>query len=203
MMVKITIEVPEALGEQVLRLRERLPEILEYGLRQVTDEMSDDFSAVGEYRENATSLIASLKRHAYMGNYRAFVDRVKTIDWAMRQPEELAATLDLALRLDMSKLAQNLAQLGARLFPDDVRLQRAARVLAPPVVSVHVPRAKGLAASRRWFREHAHQYKGQWVAVREGQLLGVASSLDELEGSVPGIFGGEQDILDTVVTKVT
>jgi Uma2 family endonuclease len=83
--------------------------------------------------------------------------------------------------LDISKLAQELAQLGARLFPDDLRLQQAARVLAPPVVSVYTPQAKGLAASRRWFREHAHQYKGQWVAVRgtdKGEVIMTSPAID-------------------------
>ena len=92
-----------------------------------------------------------------------------------------------------------LAQLGGRLFPDHERGQRAARVLAPPVVrAVRAPRARGLDASMAWFDEHASQYRGQWVAVREGQLLAAAESLEEL---MPVIGDGE-DAISTIVTRV-
>jgi hypothetical protein len=49
-----------------------------------------------------------------------------------------------------------------------------------------------------WFDNHADQYRGQWVAVREGQLLGVAASLDELTP----IIGEGEDATSTIVTKV-
>jgi hypothetical protein len=39
----------------------------------------------------------------------------------------------------------------------------------------------GLRLSRAWLREHAAEYRGQWVAVREGTLLGAAESLAALK----------------------
>lgn len=43
MTVEITIQVPDALGQQLQRFRERLPEILERGLREMLAERQGDF----------------------------------------------------------------------------------------------------------------------------------------------------------------
>jgi hypothetical protein len=128
---------------------------------------------------------------------RVFAALAETLDWSDRRPDELTVAIDLALQQEMPALAIRLAQLGGQLFPDHERIQRAARVLAPPnIQSTHLPPAEGLEASRRWLREHATEYHGQWVAVREGQLVGAAPTLDELE-----VVRGE-DIMSILVTKV-
>lgn len=43
MAIEITVQVPDALGQQLQRFRERLPEILERGLREVLAESARDF----------------------------------------------------------------------------------------------------------------------------------------------------------------
>ena len=143
--------------------------------------------------------IILLEESARVGDRRTFAVLARAIDWSTRRPDELTATIDLALSLEMATLAIDLAQLGGRLFPDHERVQRAARVLAPPVVRVvRLPRARGLSASMAWFREHASQYRGQWVAVREGKLLGAAESLEDLKT----VIGQGEDAVSTVVTRV-
>src|SRR5262245_22271123 len=119
-----------------------------------------------------------LTESAQADDKQRFISLVEDIDWTTRPPNELAKALDLALHLDLSSLAIKLAQLGGRLFPNHDRLQRAAKVLAPPLVRrSQKPPIKGLAASRNWFRDHASAYRGQWVAVREGELLAAAATL--------------------------
>jgi hypothetical protein len=146
-----------------------------------------------------TDLVLDLEEKARAGNLQEFASLVERIDWSTRGPDELAAAIDLALSRDRAELAVKLAQLGKRLFPHHERIQRAARVLAPPSVRVtRLPRAKGLAASRAWLREQASQYKGQWVAVREGRLLATAESLEALET----IVGQGEDAASTIVTRV-
>ena len=49
-----------------------------------------------------------------------------------------------------------------------------------------------------WLREHAAEYRGQWVVVREGKLLGAAVSLAALKS----LAGQELDPLSTIVTRV-
>jgi hypothetical protein len=47
-------------------------------------------------------------------------------------------------------------------------------------------------------RVHAAEYRGQWVAVREGKLLGAAESLAALKS----LAGLELDPVSTIVTRV-
>jgi hypothetical protein len=155
-----------------------------------------------DHQTNTTTLSALavlLEESAKAGDHRTFAALVKTTDWSTRTPEELIAAIDLALSQDMAALAIKLAQLGGRLFPDHERIQRAAQVLAPPVVRrVRPPRARGLRASMAWLREHASEYRGRWMAVRKGQLLGVADSLEEL---MP-IVGNGENAVNTIVMRV-
>ena len=146
-----------------------------------------------------STLVILVKESARSGDWRTFAALVEAIDWSARQPDELTAAIDGALSLEMASLAIELAQLGGRLFPDHERIQRAAQVLAPPVVrAVRPSRARGLNTSMVWLEEHANQYRGQWVAVREGQLLAAAESLEEL---MP-IIGDGEDAISTIVTRV-
>lgn len=118
---------------------------------------------------------------------------------ALRRPEELCAAIDLALQQEMIERARELAQLGTQLFPGHERIQRAARVLAPPdAYPVRLPPVQGLENSRRWVRENASEYRGQWVAVRSGKLVGVGASLEEVRAVIaPG-----EDTFDILVTRV-
>lgn len=146
-----------------------------------------------------SALIILMKESAHAGDWRTFAALVEAIDWSAREPHELIAAIDAALGLEMASLAIKLAQLGGRLFPDHERVQKAAQVLAPPIARVVRPsHTKGLNASMAWFEEYANQYRGQWVAVREGQLLAAAASLEEL---MP-IIGNGEDAISTIVTRV-
>ncbi|MEA3339110.1 MAG: hypothetical protein U9R15_04005 [Chloroflexota bacterium] len=191
MSMEITIQVPMSLGRKLQHVQDRLPEILERGLREVTAEKT------GVARQQDE--IASLQEYAASGDYRAFGELVERIDWVTRSPDDLTTAIDLALSMGMSRLPMKLAQLGGRLFPDHERVQRAAYVLAPPVARVtHLPSARGLDDSSAWMQKHAGEYKGQWIAVREGRLLGAAYSFDEIEP----LIGEGEDAISTIVTRV-
>jgi hypothetical protein len=43
MTIEVTVKVPDILGQQLQRYRERLPEILEWGLRELLAETSSEF----------------------------------------------------------------------------------------------------------------------------------------------------------------
>jgi len=119
------------------------------------------------------------------------------VTWSCHSPEQLVRAITLALRLDLCSLAGELAQKGLRLFPEHAQVQRMARVFAPPVVRGMPPAPpSGLAASRAWLCDHASQYVGQWVAVRDGKLLGVANTLEELASAA------SEDPFSTIVAKV-
>jgi hypothetical protein len=132
-------------------------------------------------------------------NLQSFILLSESIVWANHQPEELLHAIDLALNLELGSLAINLSQQGGDLFPRHERIQQAAHVLAPPVISIEPgPYLGGLDESKDWLEEHAHEYHGQWVAIRDGRLLKAADSLDELKP----VIGDREEIARTLITKV-
>jgi hypothetical protein len=158
--------------------------------------IEDDQQTSASAQVNLTLL---LEESADAGDHREFAALVEAIDWSTRRPDELTTAIDLALSLEMASLAIELAQLGGRLFSNHERIQQAARVLAPPVVrAVRPSRAKKLDASRTWLWEHASEYRGQWVAVRQGELLDAATSLEAL---MP-LIDEDEDTTSTIVTQV-
>jgi hypothetical protein len=143
-----------------------------------------------------TDQLAMLAAYARAGDKRKFVAAVEVMDWTQYQPAQLIQTIDLALSLGLASLAIKLAQQGVNLFPQDERVQMAARVLSPPVAhELELQPPNAVNSSTEWLQQHASQYRTQWVAIRDGQLLGSAASLKELAAATP---------LDeqTVVTKV-
>lgn len=149
--------------------------------------------------EPSPVVIQALDAVAQAGDRQAFVAQVEAIDWSTQTPDDLAHTIDLALRLELATLAITLATAGQRLFPDHARIQHAAHVLIPSAGRI-APAApmQGLDASRSWIRDYADAYRGQWVAVRAGTLLSAAPSLKGLLAAL----GSNHDRTNTIVTRV-
>jgi hypothetical protein len=144
-------------------------------------------------------MLSMLEKAAQSADHQTFDLVVRSIDWSRLGATELARAIDLALALDMTPLARELADQGSKTFPGDTRLQQALAVLSPVVVSSRRP-AQGLPleASQKWLKEHAAQYKGQWVAVRGSTLLGSAPTLRELYQRI----GLHEHTAHTVIVKV-
>jgi hypothetical protein len=82
---------------------------------------------------------------------------------------ELQAMMDAG---DVAGARRRLAQLSPeeRAHP---RLARWARALEPPRVRIGAPGSTpSLEKNAAWLRKHGADYFGQWVALREGELLG-------------------------------
>ena len=130
-----------------------------------------------------------MEQAAAQTDRQAFALLATTIDWSTHCATDLTRVIDLALTLDMVPLARELAHQGSKIFPEDRRLQQAMAVLAPPVVRGTRPaQLLHLTAAQSWFKEHAAQYTGQWVAVRGGTLLGSAPTLQKLHERI-GVEG--------------
>jgi hypothetical protein len=130
----------------------------------------------------------------------ALIALTEQIDWRRRRPEELIRAIQASLFLDMVLLARELADEGRRVFPNDKRLKQWAIVLAPAkIIGTQPASAIGLEASHRWFQQNnASQYKGQWIAVFNGELLGAAPTLKELYDKI----GRDQKTPGTIVVQV-
>lgn len=143
--------------------------------------------------------LVRLEEYASANMLKEYSQLAEKIEWANYNPEELLRAVDLALSLDLAALAMRLAQQGRNIFSTHERMQQAGQVLTPPVVRlVETSSAQAQAASQEWLRENAIQYRGQWVAVRAGTLLGTAVSLSDL---MP-VISRNTEALDILVTKV-
>jgi hypothetical protein len=93
-------------------------------------------------------------------------------------------------------IARQLAFRAVELYPEHEKIKYYAHVLAPAKVTV-VPsnpeRRKMVAANHDWLRENRLKYLNRWVAVRNGELLADAASLDELVVQI-------DDTKDTLIT---
>lgn len=101
--------------------------------------------------------------------------------------------------------ARKLVVQGLEVFPFDESLQRLSTLFAPPQVTIlsseiaeNAPIGPTLSSqekNQQWVRQHGATYRGLWVAVCEGQLIGSASSVKELSERVA-------DLSRALVTKI-
>ena len=140
-----------------------------------------------------------LESYACSQDREGFAGAISRMPWEYQPSDVIARTIDLALSLDLPRQAAEAARAGLARFPDDLRFRQASRVLELPVVrSIPSQHAGGLSASQVWLRDHAAPYRGQWVVVREGHLLGVAPDL----GSLRTLIERENDPATTIITRV-
>jgi len=147
------------------------------------------------------SLLLAIEEAAAIKDRHAIIALAKQVDWRSHRPDELIRVIQSCLFLDMVLLARELADAGRRVFPSDKKIEQWAIVLAPAKVIGTRPasaNAEHLKASYQWFRNNSTQYKGQWVAVRAGELVGAAQTLKELQEQI----GQGQRNSKTIIVKV-
>src|SRR5690606_2618637 len=85
----------------------------------------------------------------------------------------------LALKVGAHIIARKLALEGVERFPEDAELKKMARILGPPKVAVsNRPAEPGIGDNMAWLTAHWEEYKGKWVALRDGQVLATADSFE-------------------------
>jgi hypothetical protein len=135
-------------------------------------------------------IMARLQVAAGQGNERAFIQVCQTIDWQTKSADDHITAIQLALAAGAHLAARHLALEAAQRFPDHVEIQKYAHVLSPPSVTKStLPADPSVKANRDWLSTHGDLYRGQWVALQNGQLLGAASSPDALNVEVGNTRG--------------
>lgn len=143
-------------------------------------------------------LQAALEGHLDRASFQAVLERV---NWSERTPAELMQAIQVALQLELLRLAYRLAEMGHQLFPDDPTLATAAHVIAPPkIIATDVPAKPGLEVSMRWLNENAKHHIQMWVAVKDGQLMGEATKRPELIEAL-GEAASSADIITRIPDK--
>jgi hypothetical protein len=135
-------------------------------------------------------VMTRLRAASAQGDERAFIRVCQTIDWQTRSANDHIAAIQLALAAGAHLAARHLALEAAQRFPDHVEIQKYAHVLSPPSVTKStLPADPSVKANRDWLSTHGDLYRGQWVALQNGQLLGAASSPDALNVEVGNTRG--------------
>jgi hypothetical protein len=80
-------------------------------------------------------------------------------------------------QITLARKALDSLPMGQLSDPMIVRLRK---MLAVPVTKTSQKRDIDRTLDYQWIRDHAQDYRGQWVALDNGQLLGAATSLREL-----------------------
>jgi len=146
--------------------------------------------------EDSGDGIATLEIIAETGDETAFVRAANEIAWSQRPATDFARAVRLALATGAHLLARKLAEYGHRLYPNHQELTKMAHILAPPrVVRTDIPPAPSLQANQEWLRVHGGEYRGQWVALRDGILLATAATVRQLRAYLESTDG-------VLITKV-
>lgn len=107
-----------------------------------------------------------------------------------------AARIKKALADGEYQAARELAIQSARRFPHDAAMARYAGVLAPPrVTRTTIAPDYTIRSDREWLVQNREQFRGKWVALRNGELIGSADNLQLLFNNV----GKDRDIFFTRV----
>jgi hypothetical protein len=114
----------------------------------------------------------------------------EAIDWAAHQAEDIIRAMDLALEVGAYGTARTLSEIGARQFPDHEVVRKYARILGPAkILRTGLPPDPGAAADIRWLKKHSSEYRGRWVALKDGELLESADSFEQLLQKYPARSG--------------
>ena len=125
--------------------------------------------------------MARLEAAAQAGDESAFLVAQNTIDWSRRSAEDFMRAVQLALAAGAYSAARRLSDQGITLHPNHPELRKVAHVLAPPKVTRSTaPPDPTMKVNRDWLMANGDRYRGRWVALHNGDLIGVSDSLKSL-----------------------
>lgn len=109
-------------------------------------------------------------------------------------PEDFISAIKFDFERGGLHIGRRLAFHALELYPEHEQIKYYAYVLAPPEVKVipsNPERRQRFLADHEWMKLNRLKFIGRWVAIRNGELLAHATSLDELIaqiGDLKGIF---------------
>ncbi len=129
------------------------------------------------------NILSSLESAAQAQDERTYYSLLEKIDWEQRPAGDYVRAIRSALLIGAFITARSLSMEGMEQHPDDEIIKGYAAWFAPAKARI-VERSKAsseqFTADRDWLREHSDSYRGRWVALRSGELLGVADSPKQL-----------------------
>ncbi|MBD2182744.1 hypothetical protein [Aerosakkonema funiforme] len=120
------------------------------------------------------------------------------MDTIERSPENYIQAMNEALGQGGLHIATKISIEAIEHYPDHQEIQKYARILAPPKTTFHkLPPDLYARIHQDWVMQHRFDYRGRWVALREGKLIADAASADELIDRV-----GEENMKSVFFTVV-
>lgn len=133
-------------------------------------------------RRMQARLFYRLSRVANSGDTRAFSNTVQKIKWDQRSANDFVTAIKLALKVSSPSSAQSVFDKGIKRHPNSSGLKSYsllfARGTARPLSSNPT-----LRANREWLKQHRTEFRGQWIALQNGELL-ASGSLEEVSKAV-------------------
>jgi hypothetical protein len=125
------------------------------------------------------------------------VTATEAVDWEMCQPSDFIQTVDLALRLGAFAVARDISEKGRGKYPSHPELRKHASILAPSkILRTNSPADGTVEANERWLKKCGRQFRGRWIAVRNGEFLGSADTLAGLIANVGKTSGALLTLID-------
>jgi len=95
--------------------------------------------------------------------------------------EEFVTAMRSELKNGDFYAAQKLSFQAIEQYPDHEVVKKLAYLLAPSVVTVdRNPPSTDRQANRDWIEFHRMQYRGRWIALKDGKLLADGKNIDEI-----------------------
>lgn len=127
------------------------------------------------------TLMARLKAAAEDGDGAAFLSAYRELDGEELSAEDYIQIMRLSLEVGAYLLAREVSTQAVNRYPEHTELRKYARLMAPAkVIGTSPATGQSLAANRNWMKANGATYRGQWVMLEDGQLLGAANSLEDL-----------------------
>lgn len=127
----------------------------------------------------------AIEEAAQAHDIRSFVTAIGTVNWKMCQPNDFIRAVDVALSLGAFAVARDISEKGHGKYPNHLGLLQHALVLAAPKIRrADLPVDARVKENENWLREHRHEFRGRWIALRSGEFLGSADTLADLIAKV-------------------
>ena len=117
----------------------------------------------------------------------------------------VAQNMEITYRVALSLMESeqvSLARKALAALPvgqvSDPMVVRLRNMLAVPVTKTSQKRDIDRTLDYQWIRDHAQDYRGQWVALDKGELLGAATSLRELLDRVKLLHSEHRPLLHQI-----
>ncbi|MBO0727131.1 MAG: hypothetical protein J2P52_16115 [Blastocatellia bacterium] len=144
------------------------------------------------------SVIARLEFLAETDDEISFLDLLGELDYEWLSANDFIRAMKAALKIGAYPTARAISVEASNRYPTHAEIQKYACALAPPKV-ISGPPANLIAPqviknNWNWLRVHGSAYRGKWVALRSGELLGAADSLKDLTKD----FGDGENVFLTI-----